>query len=77
MCSDPRAAADSVTAGAPEQEIEITPEMIEAGVRILEDNLMEDTIMGVDWFRRELVCDIFREMIIFWPGRRLLREGSE
>jgi hypothetical protein len=59
------------------EEIEVTPEMIDAGIRTLEDQLLEDTVMQADWFRRELVCDVFSAMISFRPGLQLLRQGSE
>ena len=39
---------DSVEAGAPDAEIEITPEMIEAGVRVLWDSGAHEPMDGVD-----------------------------
>lgn len=39
---------DSVEAAAPEAEIEITPEMIEAGVRVLWDSGAHEPMDGVD-----------------------------
>jgi hypothetical protein len=39
---------DSVEAGAPEQEIDITSEMIEAGVRVLWDSGAHEPMDGVD-----------------------------
>jgi hypothetical protein len=39
---------DSVEAGAPEGEIEITPDMIEAGVRVLWDSGAHEPMDGVD-----------------------------
>jgi hypothetical protein len=39
---------DSVEAGAPEAEIEITPEMIEAGVCVLWDSGAHEPMDGVD-----------------------------
>jgi len=39
---------DSVEAGAPEKEIEITPEMIEAGVCVLWESGAHEPMDGVD-----------------------------
>jgi hypothetical protein len=39
---------DFVEAGAPETEIEITPEMIEVGVRVLWDSGTHEPMDGVD-----------------------------
>ena len=51
---------DSVEAGAPEAEIETTPEMIEAGVRVLWDSGAVETPM--EDFDRSLVQKIFVAM---------------
>ena len=51
---------DSIEAGAPAREIEITPEMIEAGVCVLwESGAVETPMDGAD---RELVQKIFVAM---------------
>jgi hypothetical protein len=39
---------DGIEAGAPAGEIEITPEMIEAGVRVLWDSGAHEPMEGVD-----------------------------
>ena len=48
MCHVHSPSLDSVGAGAPEAEIEITPEMIEAGVRVLWDSGAHEPMNGVD-----------------------------
>jgi hypothetical protein len=58
---------DSVEAGAPEAEIEITPEMIEAGVRVLWESGAIETPMGdAD---RDLVHEIFVAMSLAGGSR--------
>ena len=52
---------DSVEAGAPEAEIETTPEMIEAGLRVLLESGAIEAPM--EDFNRELVQKIFVAML--------------
>lgn len=62
MCT-PLAADSKGSAGAPEKEIEITPEMTEAGAKVL-------AISGLlpwnspHWERVQLAEDIFRSMML-------------
>ncbi len=53
----------------PEAEIEVTPEMIEAGLRVLrESGAVENPIEGVDGM---LIEEIYRTMVMV-SGRRVL-----
>ena len=54
-------------AGAPGPDIEITPEMIEAGVRLL--HLYDAGSAGRE-FERELVGEIFKKMVRLRPFTR-------
>jgi hypothetical protein len=58
---------DSAEAGAPADEIEITPEMIAAGVRVLWDSGAIEAPM--EDFNRELVEKIFVAMLHALTGR--------
>jgi len=58
---------DSVEAGAPGNEIEITSEMIEAGARVLWDSGALEIFM--EDFNRELVQNIFVAMYHVLTGR--------
>jgi hypothetical protein len=52
-------AVDSLeSAGAPEHEIEVTPAMIDAGVKLLGDWYAEND----DWFTRDRVCEFYRTL---------------
>jgi len=57
-------AASKEATGAPEREdseIDITPEMIKAGIKALEAGLIDDC--SLRGFRRELVGEIFVSML--------------
>ena len=49
---------DSIGAGAPR----ITERMIEAGVKALEEGLLEDAVLRAEWFRGDLVREIYLAM---------------
>jgi hypothetical protein len=54
---------DSADAGAPDEEIEITPEMIRRGIAALESEMVGGEIGVSDQFKRDAVVHIFRAMI--------------
>ena len=61
---------DSVVDGAPEDEIEITPEMIEAGFRVLCNSGIAESYLRAD---KTLVAEIFRVML---AGHQLKKGGQ-
>lgn len=52
-----------VVAGAPEAEIEIPPEIIEAGIKALREYSVDGDIGNSAAVRRDLVVSVFCEMI--------------
>jgi hypothetical protein len=60
---------DSIGAGAPADEIEITAEMIEAGSRYLADTYSEVN----DWLTNERAKNVFEAMIDAAPSGYVLR----
>ena len=60
MCHDAAVVLDRAT-GAPEKEIEITPEMIEAGFKMLEAAALTDDLLEAD---RLTVAEIYRAMAL-------------
>jgi hypothetical protein len=69
MCNVYESRLDSVEAGAPEQEIEVTPEMIKAGhdvyCQIFTD--VEEGVMS----SRTMIIAVFRAMAAIWQSRDL------
>jgi hypothetical protein len=59
VCKDSRVASKEAT-GAPEVEIEITPEMAAAGSRALAD--MFEYAVADDWLTIERASEVFRRM---------------
>ncbi len=61
MCCDSAASIDLVGAGAPKQEIEITPEMIEASAEILLGELGGG--VSCHWDAYDLAALVYRAMV--------------
>jgi hypothetical protein len=69
MCHVNLRSPDCVGAGAPEQEVEVTPEMIKAGVLELREKCIGEDLA-------EIVTDVF---YIMWAARKyvsLSRDGT-